>query len=223
MYVHSLVFHPDFLNPARLFCIQFFQPFLLYRLFSSKKFNFATHAVDTLKFNGNITYMFCIVRNFCFIMWAISCLSLFAFTAMAEDQAFSKARSDRSWRKSATSATVLRQKIKGGLRLDHISLIKQERLRVGHRVYRRTRATAFRGLEPRESGFGNAPKEKLPASVIGDFRRWIEVGPIGLKNRFQLGSSVSRSSFNLEKRRKSIGAGSPSLSLISRPCPERSP
>ena len=60
----------------------------LLAFFLPKKFNFATHAVDTFNFNGNITYMICIVRIFCFIMGAISCLSLFGFTAMAEEQSF---------------------------------------------------------------------------------------------------------------------------------------
>ncbi|MEK9633778.1 MAG: c-type cytochrome domain-containing protein, partial [Opitutae bacterium] len=59
-------------------------------------------------------------------MGAISCLSLFGFTAMAEEQSFfeSKIRPVLA-QKCYECHSAQAKKIKGGLRLDHISLIKQ--------------------------------------------------------------------------------------------------
>lgn len=96
------------------------------------------------------------------------------------------------------------KKIKGGLRLDHISLIKQ-----GGDTGSAIESTD--GLEPlllealshENPDLEMPPKEKLPVSVAADFKRWIEGGAFWPEEPVpSVGKSVTRSSFNLEKRRK---------------------
>ncbi len=96
------------------------------------------------------------------------------------------------------------QKVKGGLRLDHISLIKKGG-DTGSAI------EAIDGLEPlllealsyENPDMQMPPKEKLPSSVLADFKRWIEGGAYWPEEAVpDVGASVARSSFDLEKRRK---------------------
>ena len=146
--------------------------------------------------------MICNLKKFCFTGLTTFCLSFFGLTSNGEEQAFfeSKIRPVLA-QKCYECHSAQAKKIKGGLRLDHISLIKQGG-DSGSAI------ESIDGLEPlllealshENPDLEMPPKEKLPASVIGDFRRWIEVGAYWPEEPVpELGSSVSRSSFNLEK------------------------
>ena len=96
------------------------------------------------------------------------------------------------------------KKVKGGLRLDHISLIKKGG-DTGSAI------ESIDGLEPlllealshENPDLEMPPKEKLPASVLADFKRWVEGGTFWPDEPVPaMGSAVTRSSFDLEKRRK---------------------
>ena len=148
--------------------------------------------------------MFCNLKKFCFTGLTTFCLSFLGLTSNAEEQAFfeSKIRPVLA-QKCYECHSAQAKKIKGGLRLDHISLIKQGG-DSGSAI------ESIDGLEPlllealshENPDLEMPPKEKLPASVIGDFKSWIEGGAYWPEEPVPaLGSSVSRSSFNLEKRR----------------------
>ena len=96
------------------------------------------------------------------------------------------------------------KKVKGGLRLDHISLIKKGG-DTGSAI------ESIDGLEPlllealshENPDLEMPPKEKLPSSVLADFKRWVEGGTFWPDEPVPaMGSAVTRSSFDLEKRRK---------------------
>ena len=96
------------------------------------------------------------------------------------------------------------KKVKGGLRLDHISLIKKGG-DTGSAI------ESIDGLEPlllealshENPDMQMPPKEKLSSSVLADFKRWIEGGAYWPEEAVpEVGASVARSSFDLEKRRK---------------------
>ena len=149
--------------------------------------------------------MFCNLRRLCSIRKTILFLSFFGLTSNGEEQAFfeSKIRPVLKAQKCYECHSAQAKKIKGGLRLDHITLIKKGG-DTGSAI------ESIDGLEPlllealshENPDLEMPPKEKLPASVIGDFKSWIESGAYWPEEPVPgLGSSVSRSSFNLEKRR----------------------
>ena len=160
--------------------------------------------------------MLCNVKKFCFVGVVSFFPSFFGIALNGEEQAFfeSKIRPVLA-QKCYECHSAQAKKIKGGLRLDHISLIKKGG-DTGSAI------ESIDGLEPlllevlshENPDLEMPPKEKLPVSVIDDFKRWIENGAYWPEEPVPvLGGSVTRSSFNLEKRRNEHWCWQPILKL----------